>query len=253
MTPNNILYRYRPINQYTLDELINYYIFFPAAHRLNDPFELNAYYKEYSADPKSFFKEYEKIGYKVTEGFDWRKVKEIITDKIKGQIENRLKKYQNKGVCCFTKSPKDIRMWSHYAMNHSGLCIGYDIRKIEQYHKMIEISYEDCMPKPKNGEDGIIDVDIFFQELIRTKSKVWESENEVRLIHEESDKRFFIDDNVIVEIYFGIQTKKEDAETIGRLVYERNPKTKFFKLFKAGNGKYELGEALLIYDSTKRN
>ena len=26
------------------------------------------------------------------------------------------------GVCCFTEDPRSILMWSHYAMNHSGVC-----------------------------------------------------------------------------------------------------------------------------------
>ena len=33
------------------------------------------------------------------------------------------------GVCCFTASSSSILMWSHYADNHRGICVEYDISK----------------------------------------------------------------------------------------------------------------------------
>ena len=41
-------------------------------------------------------------------------------------------------VCSFTENKDNLVMWSHYANNHSGFCIEYDLSKIERENKLIE-------------------------------------------------------------------------------------------------------------------
>src|SRR5690606_30132625 len=33
----------------------------------------------------------------------------------------------DRGVTCFSKNCKNLLMWAHYANNHTGMCIGYDL------------------------------------------------------------------------------------------------------------------------------
>lgn len=121
-------------------------------------------------------------------------------------------------VGCFTTNYDSILMWSHYADNHRGVCIEFDIPDNEQelYSKVI---YSETRPS-NNLVQGIekicghllgkgeIDMaDKLFIKLMTepyyTKSKNWSYENEYRLLFPEKDivnnDRFYKDkfsDNV---------------------------------------------------------
>ncbi|TVZ37670.1 Protein of unknown function (DUF2971) [Alteromonadaceae bacterium 2753L.S.0a.02] len=82
------LYRYRPLNEYTLHEVLTEKIWLSKLRYLNDPFE----------------------GF-ITHG-----------EKIKPDREYSL---DSVCVCCFTKNPDNGPMWSHYGDNHSGVCLKY--------------------------------------------------------------------------------------------------------------------------------
>lgn len=97
-------------------------------------------------------------------------------------------------VSCFSKDPKSILMWSHYAENHTGLCIEYERPESPDF---VDMKYSEYRPRIKtskltsflaaktilvedynqNFDQSIID------ELMtpyQTKAKEWEYEQEVR-------------------------------------------------------------------------
>ena len=74
-------------------------------------------------------------------------------------------------------------MWVHYADAHKGYCVQYNERLLEGLEKdslergYCKMEYTDDMPYLPE------DNDISFMNVIKTKSKCWESENETRLIY----------------------------------------------------------------------
>ena len=113
------------------------------------------------------------------------------------------------GVCCFTKDPESLPMWSHYAESHEGLCFEFSIpywdavsrwgvdgridfglksgitmnadRRSFPFHMVGPVSYEKIPSLVKwanPAEAGPADwMDKFF-----TKSKQWEHEQEWRAV-----------------------------------------------------------------------
>lgn len=112
----------------------------------------------------------------------------------------------NLGVCCFTNTWSDVRMWTEYAANHTGFCIEYDLSLYEEVLNNIglpmileTVHYTDYPYQntdsnlPKHLEDLLDrrdvfnltpkELDILTQGLILTKDrKLYEHEKEVRLI-----------------------------------------------------------------------
>ncbi len=43
------------------------------------------------------------------------------------------KKQRERVIACFTERPDSILMWSHYAENHTGICLYYDMHTLETY------------------------------------------------------------------------------------------------------------------------
>jgi hypothetical protein len=117
------------------------------------------------------------------------------------------------GVTCFSQVSKDFLMWSHYANSHSGICLGFDILKL--YYSLEEI---------KDSNRGLFKISYtkkfqtkdFFQDgfesiihLLKTKSKNWKYEREVRIIYtnlvldKELEKLISFGNESISEIIFG--------------------------------------------------
>jgi hypothetical protein len=54
-------------------------------------------------------------------------------------IEREILKQYNRGVCCFSAVVNNILLWSHYADEHKGFCIGYSLARIPEpkLHKVV--------------------------------------------------------------------------------------------------------------------
>ena len=99
----------------------------------------------------------------------------------------KLKKlYEKDFVCCFSKKNDNLLMWSHYADYHSGAVIEFDSNKIEN-DEVCEIKYSDDIPSVDlekflmDGDNS--EVSDYYYKNMCFKSKCWEYEQEIRLIH----------------------------------------------------------------------
>ena len=91
-------------------------------------------------------------------------------------------------IMCFTKNFKNILMWSHYANNHTGVCIGYDY-SCSFFHNKYSCSYSDNVgeirrieytndrPKFIVPSDLVNDTSEWFK-----KSKDWKYDKEYRVL-----------------------------------------------------------------------
>lgn len=116
-------------------------------------------------------------------------------------------------IGCFTTNlEKNMPMWAHYANNHKGFCIGYTIKKPENFYP---IAYEDSRYQVNNTymnsinlimkqsegtitNDELKQLDIYSLLLFHNttiKHISWDYENEYRLIFPKIDAREFIGEN----------------------------------------------------------
>jgi len=96
------LFKYKPINKYTLINLINDEIYMPASKELNDPFECLA-----NLD----------ITNVQNSGFDIKAIDSFVKD-VPEWIGLA-------GIYSMSSTPFDVLMWSHYAEYHKGICLEY--------------------------------------------------------------------------------------------------------------------------------
>lgn len=229
-TPNNLLledtvrrigcstlYRYRPINPNEIEALEKGYLWFSSANDLNDPFEGSIKLKEVAKDTSM------QISLQTTVSINGgnpevrKNIFEITNlirqsnDYYKWAFQSMLPKTK---VCCFSKTNTDKLMWAHYANNHKGMVLEYDISfDIDLFKFAIPVIYHEKLPEINfmgQQDKSIVSV-------LKNKSHDWSYEQEVRLINDNpagTPNKIRINLEALRSIIFGYRTSKEDIEKI---------------------------------------
>ena len=110
---------------------------------------------------------------------------------------------QNNGLLCFSRSWSNPLLWGHYAENHQGIALGFDVTtehlvKVKYRKRPLSLKFNQETKKPVLN-DNII------KKLIGRKFKPWKYEKEVRIyvkldheIPDEKDLYYYPFDNSIV-------------------------------------------------------
>lgn len=139
---------------------------------------------------------------------------------------------QNIGVYCLTENSNNILMWSHYASSHTGVCIEFEIERNGFFYKnLLPVLYEKKYPKFELSRyiDEKNMLYTMHQQIVCTKSKLWEYEQEWRVIVDDGFglKTFKKED--ITKIIFGVNTPNDKKEKVVSLMKSKGyTKTKFF-------------------------
>lgn len=118
-------------------------------------------------------------------------------------------------VSCLSEIHDSILMWSHYANQHQGFCIGYDTSEIEEKIKkqLFPVFYHETF-------FPLINVDISDKKLnLLIKYKDWRYEREWRLI---SDEKFL--PLKPSKIYLGVKFNEEYLDYFKDIACEKNCK-----------------------------
>lgn len=136
---------------------------------------------------------------------------------------------------CFTETPRNNLMWSHYADSYKGICIEYDIKKADDYVKkmLFPVIYSknrriyasvDGLVDYDNGdrrEESLVDCKgIFLQ-----KSYYWKYEQEWRICkmnHERRARSEVLYFPYVSAIYLGPRICNEDQSEILKQIKEYN-------------------------------
>ncbi|NWE14661.1 DUF2971 domain-containing protein [Pseudomonas yamanorum] len=274
-------YKYRAVNKYSLDILESNNIYFSRYTDFNDPFEFSTPFPNVV---NMFARVSEKIDFlHKTDIFDatsYKHLKTVCENIIKNgsaTLETTHKSIREKlekvGICSLSKVNDEILMWSHYADNHKGFCIGFDdLHKNTKPHtKPLPINYKTNFTDLDDPELIInFYTDIFhkFKDLpkaaweskranlarkmtfeddqrggisiLTDKYKKWEYEQEFRLI----DERYFglkeFNPSCLKSITFGLRANIEDRENVIETC-KKNKKmnVEFFQATKA-HGAFKL-------------
>lgn len=167
----DLFYKYYDVGNYSIDALLNQYIFISHPHLLNDLFDCSHKFVSIPheialnnflipEDKKNFYTEPEKF-------------KESI------QLRAQEKFFRKWGVFSMTGNPKNILMWSHYAQN-KGFCIEFDIDAFDfAFHGPFPINYQNDICEIQSQH---FDTAVLAQTNI--KSEIWKYEEEWRLLVE---------------------------------------------------------------------
>jgi hypothetical protein len=248
-----ILYKYRDWNdKHHKDILYKQEIYLPSASKFNDPFEGNFpfAYDESELTPDKIF--LEMLSLARFEYPDWNDGKlhefayesqrkdfvhdpkhlELYRADVKDSIEKTF------GIFCLTTNCNNFLMWSHYSNSHTGLCFGFDSNILFDSLQCIigKVNYQDLIPTFKFSEP----IEIFTEKLLGTKGKIWEYENEYRIIKSQSANRAFtIPIEGIVEIILGCKMDFLEKTKIIEFVKKNNLKCKIYDT-KQSDTKFEL-------------
>nr|WP_249182215.1 DUF2971 domain-containing protein [Burkholderia vietnamiensis] len=129
-------------------------------------------------------------------------------------------------------------MWSHYAQNHEGLCITYEIPSqhiIDNQDRILGWSpvrykaqeIERLMIENKDEPEQLITI------LLSSKSESWEYEQEFRIVSREPGVQK-IEREWIRQICFGLNTSDENIKLVRNIAQERYPQATICKMERDG-------------------
>lgn len=113
-------------------------------------------------------------------------------------------------VGCFSERNESLLMWSHYADEHRGLCIGYNLHDLIKNYNCFPVIYSDEMPQEKEID---LDKTDSLMKYMLTKCRDWSYEKEWRII--QIDRTCTKSGKLIsferpVEVYMGSTKKVEE-------------------------------------------
>ena len=180
----------------------------------------------------------------------WNELNRIIDEELT-LFQKTLEESRNQlGVACFSEQDDSILMWSHYADNHRGFCVEYNMLEAVQtiQYTFVPVLYSNKKKLVDNV--NLLEPDIFAKQVtiysidsLFRKAKDWEYEKEWRIIRDEAacglawnkNKNGALIDFIKPQsIILGCMIDNNSERKIQKLCRERN-----IPLFKMEKNKYE--------------
>lgn len=120
----------------------------------------------------------------------WRNFREQVHKGV-GNLKETLANMKNTiGIACLSEQDDSLLMWAHYANNHRGMCVEYELLEINRQLKFtpVPIIYNDqrvCFSS-LNPTNLHINTNRVFFEGLTSKSPVWSYEKEWRIIRDDA-------------------------------------------------------------------
>ncbi len=211
----------------------------------NDPFEMNPGFIDYGVSREELMNRLKQVLKDKNENLTFKQASRLETKSDQDLIAHYLKAFEIQRqrilLLCMSRTYISTLMWSHYADNHKGVCIGFIIPTIDpELHLFtMNVNYVSEISPLKVLSGNEQERSAALYSWINTKSKVWEYEQEVRccipnLLQMETPENLFSDikisTNTIVEVYFGAGIERKNQLEIMDII-----KAKKYPVNKAGN------------------
>ena len=148
---------------------------------------------------------------------------------------------QNAGVSCFSETRESILMWSHYADEHKGVCIGFSA--VEMLQSLLAkpvtpplgggirlgavpcvVQYKDALPVWEGGRSESVG------DVVATKARCWAYEREWRIFALlAAGKKQELLPETFGRVIFGARAAENDKKRLARLIAKRHPSVKFLQ------------------------
>ena len=183
------LYKYYSENLLNMDAIKNHEMWYSAPCNFNDVFDCDV-----STNEKALFESFLKAdpqGRRIRQGSSgWMNLKGVVHKQIHNLQEEFEETKRTTGISCLSESDSSLLMWAHYANNHKGMCVEYELLKISDQLKFtpVPVIYTNDRVTLSSLESENLDRDTMkiFVESITTKSSEWNYEKEWRIIRDEA-------------------------------------------------------------------
>lgn len=199
MKPPVRLYRYRAINQHTLNEIAENLVYVSPLPTLNDPRE--GYYAILPSDVRVLRERLIRMAEEDVEfGFAAHLASlppdsiELLDRFIRSAGTEHLQARSHWGVVCFTERYDNVEMWKRYADEFQGMVFEFDFsRRVVAEGSLHKVVYSDDVPSLKMSD--VLDPQNAggFNTLLSVKTTAWEYEQEWRLLHDRAGQAFRFD------------------------------------------------------------
>lgn len=108
------------------------------------------------------------------------------------------------GISCFCRTWEPILIWSYYANDHKGIVLGFDPSMDQLFEHRVKVRYESEYPSEKYWTRKL---DMMLH-IITTKYKLWEHEQEVRVIHDSPGAKEYRPE-ALREVIFGCRCEDQ--------------------------------------------
>lgn len=216
MNTLNTLFKFKTINKYLIESLVNPSIYFPTPEKLNDPFDCRLNLEGLLKHSQT-----------TTSGKRKKFLSSILS--VPKFNEYWKKEFETIGVGAFSMiKPDDNKstlLWSHYADEHRGVCLTYKIPRSFLTGKIIgcvNVNYhleplteylKICPLKPEKFIEG------FLRIYLSTKSPAWMYEQEARIILKKHGP-LSIPGRFLNAICFGLRASQNDIDLVTKLAQD---------------------------------
>jgi hypothetical protein len=219
------LYKYQPLSAQTLAALKVRTLWFGRPSRLNDPFDCAVPWRLKTVTAEDCLR-------LIDDASDprWRQVrndpryidsrgqptptliKEVANAGQRTFAEFAAEFYSNRGVTCFSESPTNTLLWSHYGGGHRGVCLEFDTSSpwLKRLHP---VNYSDDLPQ-LSVVDQLRGDPVGILALFLTKASCWSYEQEWRAIHKEADKEYCYGIEALTAVYLGAALTDPEKDLI---------------------------------------
>lgn len=119
----------------------------------------------------------------------WKQLRQAVGPQIKSFQAELEKQRTTTGISCLSEEFDSLLMWAHYANNHRGMCVEYELLEINKQlgFSPVPIIYSDNRVSVHTLDPNALEKDIqrIFIESLTSKSPEWSYEKEWRIIRDD--------------------------------------------------------------------
>ncbi|MCG7336196.1 DUF2971 domain-containing protein [Sporosarcina sp. ACRSM] len=273
------LYKYRAINCWSLENLKRDTAYFSKATDFNDPYDsaltidkstifekknkvalLKVFCEKFNVNLSEVELVFESLDYKGTLQFflyhysPYKDSPELVPGivdefmKEDGELYNDYvssisKLHQGKVFAsCFSESELSMLMWSHYANNHSGMCIEYDFNEMDMSDEAIwglhPVDYIEELLEFKDYAEEVSENPMLIIQPAISKSIEWSYEKEWRMIFisEQGVESFNYKISKPKSVILGARVSEEDKSEVLEIAKQKNIPVKQIQLDRSKYG-----------------
>lgn len=225
------MHKYRAINKYLLEGLVNSTIYCASPNKLNDPFDCRVNITD-------------AVSHAILKLPDDKKKILVKVVSLVGYIDRLQADTSNVAVFSGSTVVDDPLLWAHYADEHRGLCLAYDFPESfldnpDEILGVAPVEYGDnpltewIIQNAPIKKDDMSDFTLgVVKKVLSIKSLNWAYEKEVRIIREQEGV-FEIEKDHLKQICFGLNAPESDIKLIQRLVKDAGYSVNYCRIIRS--------------------
>jgi hypothetical protein len=152
-------------------------------------------------------------GYVDQDGSPTEALREMIETRGHSVLEDAYRQsYRDMGVACFSETPDNMLLWSHYGGAHHGICLEFDTTSplLNKLHKVV---YTDDIPR-LNIVDVLLGDTARVLTGLLTKASCWAYEQEWRAIHKKGETLYCYGAEPLTGVYLGANLSDAEIDLV---------------------------------------